>query len=247
LLQADAAQAPLRGCLLSGGASRRMGTDKAQLPHPEGGSWLERTLSLLLELDIPVTLLSRHPRHLQLARAMASRHTLQPGLAPMVGADSAAAGFFPTAPRPEQAQAMPFPGSAPRLIAVSEPPPWQGPLLALHRLMQGHPDERLLLCPVDMPWLTPETLQTLLRAAADQPQRIHLAHDGERLQPLLGVYPSQVAQRDALRAAIEAGERRLQGWLASQCCREVRLDRLSLRNVNQPEQLGDDPGWGPAA
>ena len=44
------ATAPLRCCLLSGGASQRMGTDKALLPHPEGGTWLERSLRLLLSL-----------------------------------------------------------------------------------------------------------------------------------------------------------------------------------------------------
>ena len=42
-----AAPGSLRCCLLSGGDSRRMGRDKALLPHPEGGTWLERSLGLL--------------------------------------------------------------------------------------------------------------------------------------------------------------------------------------------------------
>ena len=47
-----------------------MGQDKALLPHPEGGSWLERTLGLLAALQAPITLLSRHRAHLQLAEAL---------------------------------------------------------------------------------------------------------------------------------------------------------------------------------
>ncbi|MCX5943312.1 MAG: molybdenum cofactor guanylyltransferase [Cyanobacteria bacterium] len=58
---------PLRPCLLSGGDSRRMGQDKALLPHPEGGTWLERQLRLLATLGEPVTLLTRHSSHLELA------------------------------------------------------------------------------------------------------------------------------------------------------------------------------------
>ena len=57
----------LRCCLLSGGGSRRMGRDKALLPHPEGGTWLSRTLLLLAQLGAPITLLSRWPQHLSLA------------------------------------------------------------------------------------------------------------------------------------------------------------------------------------
>ena len=37
-----------------------MGRDKALLPHRQGGCWLERTLALLGELELPITLLSRH-------------------------------------------------------------------------------------------------------------------------------------------------------------------------------------------
>jgi molybdopterin-guanine dinucleotide biosynthesis protein A len=152
-----------------------MGRDKALLPHPEGGTWLERSLLLLAELGAPVTLLSRHPRHLEMARALA---------------------------------AAPLP-----ITAVPEPSPWEGPLLALHRLMALYPGQLLLLCPVDMPALTGAALRQLLAAANAEPTVIHLAHDGRRLQPLLGLYPSGAAIRSSLAAAVAAGERRLQGWL----------------------------------
>jgi molybdopterin-guanine dinucleotide biosynthesis protein A len=182
-----------------------MGSDKALLPHPEGGTWLERTLRLLAELGQPISLLSRHPRHLALARELAE----------------------------QLAAAAPTPVA---ITAIAEPPPWEGPLLALHRLMQRHPDQRLLLCPVDMPGLSLETLQALL-AAALEPGLFHLAHDGQRPQPLLGVYPTQAGPRRQLAAAIGRGERSLQRWLATQPCRMVALDPATLGNVNRPEEL----------
>jgi len=201
---APALDLPLRACLLSGGESRRMGRDKALLPHPEGGTWLERTLLLLGQLEAPITLLSRHPAHLALAPAA--------------------------------------------ITALAEPPPWEGPLLALHRLMQRHPEQHLLLCPVDMPDLTLATLHTLLAAAGDAatdgcPTRLHLAHDGERLQPLLGLYPSSTPIRTHLAAAVQRGERRLQSWLAALPARAVPLDPRAIRNVNRPE--ADQPAAAP--
>jgi molybdopterin-guanine dinucleotide biosynthesis protein A len=188
---------PLRCCLLSGGASQRMGQDKALLPHPAGGTWLEHTLRLLAELEAPITLLSRWPQHQALAEAL----------------------------------------QLPHLEALAEPPPWEGPLLALHRLMERYPDERLLLAPVDMPHLNTAALHNLLDAAAKAPLRIHLAHDGERRQPLLGIYPSPASIRSTLAAAISNGERRLLRWLDSQPCNPVPLPAGAIRNVNSPAEL----------
>ena len=187
-----------------------MGRDKALLPHPEGGTWLERSLRLLAQLNAPITLLSRHRAHLQLAEALQVE--------------------------------LKATGVALELIA--EPPPWEGPLLALHRLMEQHPDERLLLCPVDMPDLSLAALQALLAGAATgSPIRLQLAHDGERLQPLLGLYPSSAPIRAHLAAAAERGERRLQGWLATLPYQTVPLDPRAIRNVNRPKpiQASDSP------
>jgi molybdopterin-guanine dinucleotide biosynthesis protein A len=179
-----------------------MGRDKALLSHPEGGTWLERSLRLLAQLQAPITLLSRHRAHLQLAEVLQVE---------LKARDVA-------------------------LELIAEPPPWEGPLLALHRLMEHHPDERLLLCPVDMPDLSLAALQVLLGGAATgSPTRLHLAHDGERLQPLLGLYPSSAPIQTHLAAAVERGERRLQSWLVELPCRAVPLDPRAIRNVNRPE------------
>ncbi len=186
-----------------------MGRDKALLPHPEGGTWLERTLLLLAQLEAPITLLSRHPGHLELAQRLNGQQAAR---------------------------------SRPTLLApisfLSEPPPWEGPLLALHRLMEKYPNELLLLCPVDMPHLSLAALRSLL-AAADTPAaagsaRLHLAHDGERLQPLLGLYPSSTPIRMPLARTVGQGQRRLQGWLAGQPYQPVPLDPEAIRNVNRP-------------
>jgi len=174
-----------------------MGQDKALLPHHEGGSWLERSLRLLAELEAPITLLSRWTNHLAMAEAM----------------------------------------ELPQLEAVAEPPPWEGPLLALHRLMERHPGERLLLCPVDMPGLNREALESLLAAGALAPQRILLAHDGTSCQPLLGLYPAGGDKRRSLAGSIASGERRLQTWLANQPCDLVELPASTIRNLNRLEEL----------
>jgi molybdopterin-guanine dinucleotide biosynthesis protein A len=194
----------LRACLLSGGASRRMGTDKALLPHPAGGTWLEFSLGRLAALPLPITLLSHHRSHQALARPLRD-------------------------------------GLGQPITVLEEPPPREGPLLALDRLMEHHPDQGLLLCPVDMPWLETAALEALVAATSSSaailmaPSAIRLAHDGRRLQPLLGVYPALASRRQGLRAFTAGGGRRLQDWLAGEEVVPVALPAAGLRNANRPD------------
>ncbi|MCP9791216.1 molybdenum cofactor guanylyltransferase [Vulcanococcus limneticus Candia 3F8] len=192
-----------------------MGRDKALLPHPSGDTWLERSLALLAELGAPVTLMSRHRSHGALAQAWADR-----------GSGGVRSG---SAAQPVE----------PALEIVQEPEPWQGPLLALARLMQRYPSERLLLCPVDMPWLDIATLADLRAAASADPARIHTAHDGSRLQPLLGLYPADGRHRRSLAAFTAAGGRSLQRWLVAVDHTAVGLPAGPLRNANHPADLAD--------
>ncbi len=193
---------PLRPCLLSGGDSRRMGQDKALLPHPDGGTWLERQLRLLASLGEPVTLLTRHSRH----RDLADRLAAQEGMAV--------------------------------LQPIREPSQQRGPLLALQSLFQAYPATAILLCPVDMPWLQPASLARLLEAGG-QAEALALAHDGERLQPLLGLYPATAERRRRLGRFTQAGGQRLQAWLDGELLQRVLLPADQLRNCNRPEDCRD--------
>jgi molybdopterin-guanine dinucleotide biosynthesis protein A len=186
-----------------------MGRDKAELPHPEGGCWLERSLRLLAGLGAPLTLLSRWPQHLERAAALV---------------EGLAAGGVP-------------------LELRQEPAPQEGPLLALHRLMELHPDQRLLLCPVDMPQLTEGCLEALLRASAGAPERIWIA-SALRPQPLLGLYPGDPGRRQRLHRAVTAGERALQRWLAGEAVGTVPMPHPLLANVNTPAELEAFTGLG---
>jgi molybdopterin-guanine dinucleotide biosynthesis protein A len=191
-----------------------MGRDKALLPHPEGGTWLERQLRLLASLGAPLTLLSRWPAHLEKASALEA----------------------PLAALGVELEQLQEPGDDARAEAP------QGPLVALGRLMEAHPNERLLLCPIDMPALTPACLRALLEAADTAPDAIWITttHQPPSLpQPLLGLYPSNTRHRQSLREALARGERGLQRWLAGEVVRSVALPTAALANVNTPQELAN--------
>jgi molybdopterin-guanine dinucleotide biosynthesis protein A len=192
-----------------------MGRDKALLPHPEGGTWLERQLRLLGGLGAPVSLLSGWPAHLALANALA---------APLA-ALGVELELLPER-RPEGREGA------------------EGPLVALGHLLEAHPDERLLLCPIDMPALTLACLEALLEAARADGEAIWIARpEGSKdqptpqPQPLLGLYPGNAGRRRSLAAALARGERSLQRWLADEAVRTVALPARALANVNTPLDL----------
>ena len=120
---------------------------------------------------------------------------------------------------------------------MQEPPPWQGPLQALGRVLPGTPAEALLVLPVDMPRLSAAVLQQLINAWYEQPDQIAVAQDGKRLQPLLAVIPTGEPFQTRLAEQLARGERRWMAWLASVPHRPVQLPSRALLNANRPEDL----------
>nr|WP_256359556.1 molybdenum cofactor guanylyltransferase [Synechococcus sp. UW106] len=180
----------LRVCLLSGGRSRRMGRDKALLPHPSGGVWLTALVDQLLPLGYPVQVLSRHRQHAEVLE-------LRPGCSVLL-----------------------------------EPPPWNGPLQALARVLPLPPGEALLVLPVDMPRLRTAVFVQLIAAWNRSPEQAAVAHDGQRLQPLLAVIPSGPPFRSCLDQQLQRGELRWMDWLMRVPHQSVRLPAEALLNAN---------------
>ena len=185
----------LRVCVLSGGSSRRMGRDKALLPHPSGGTWLTALVDQLLPLGYPVQVLTRHSEHAEL---LASR-----------------------------------PGCSVQL----EVPPWNGPLQALAKVLSPMPGEAMLVLPVDMPRLRTNVIQQLIAAWNRAPEQAAVAHDGQRLQPLLAVIPSGAPFRSCLDQQLQRGELRWIDWLTRVPHQTVRLPAEALLNANCPADL----------
>ena len=186
----------LRACVLSGGASRRMGRDKALLPHPNGGVWLSELVNQLLALSLPVVVVSGHSSHQQLLHGRAGVELLD------------------------------------------EQPAGLGPLHALGQLVAAEPQqEAWLVVPVDMPLLSAALLKRLIQVWELDPNQAAVAADGQRLQPLLGIYPSSEVFTASLRQQLSEGDRRWMHWLERIPYRPVLLPADQLRNFNAVSDL----------
>ena len=185
----------LRVCLLSGGESRRMGRDKALLPHQKGGVWLTAMIEQLMPLGLPIVVVSRHQVH---ADVLAHQSDLK---------------------------------------FVLEPPPWNGPLQALNFVLSSGSDGAWLVLPVDMPRLTTVVFQQLIDAWRRHPNKVAVAHDGERLQPLLAIIPSGSPFRTSLSEQLSLDCYRWLDWLDRVPYESVVLPSGCLLNANQPKDL----------
>ena len=186
----------LRACVLSGGASRRMGRDKALLPHPNGGVWLSELVNQLRALSLPVVVVSGHSSHQQLLHGRAGVELL------------------------------------------AEQPAGLGPLHALGQLVEAEPQqEAWLVVPVDMPLLTSAVLNRLIQAWELDPCQASVADDGQRLQPLLGIYPTSEVFAASLHEQLSEGDRRWMHWLERIPYRSVQFPADQLRNFNGHSDL----------
>ena len=185
----------LRVCLLSGGESRRMGRDKALLPHPNGGVWLTAMIDQLMPLGVPVVVVSRHEGH---------------------------ADVLEHHPGPQ---------------FVLEPPPWNGPLQAFNCVLSSGSGDAWLVLPVDMPLLTTVVFRQLIDAWRRHPNKVAVAHDGERLQPLLAIIPSGAPFETCLLEQLSRGCYRWLDWLDRVPYESVVLPSGYLLNANKPKDL----------
>ena len=125
----------------------------------------------------------------------------------------------------------------PQVDVMVESPPFAGPLRALAKVLQPEPGHPLLVTPVDMPALSSAVVLQLIHAWQRDPDCAAVADDGQRLQPLLGIYPSGAPFATALDLQLRQGERRWLSWLAQIPHQRVRLSATALRNVNAPSDL----------
>ena len=121
-----------------------------------------------------------------------------------------------------------------RQVAVlEEHPPWEGPLLALAKLMTTYPGCPMLVLACDLPNLSLPLLNAL--AAPLPPRHARLTTDGAQQQPLLASYGSDLA--GTLHQAVAAGVRSFRQWLPGLQVEWLRVSSTALVNLNHPQDL----------
>jgi molybdopterin-guanine dinucleotide biosynthesis protein A len=105
----------------------------------------------------------------------------------------------------------------------------RAPVVGVAAGLRLAPTELCVFLPTDMPWVTPELLGTLARAAAGLDAAV------PQTGPLPGAYRRSVLP--VLERRIEAGELALRDALGELRTRDVELDERLLRNVNAPADL----------
>jgi molybdopterin-guanine dinucleotide biosynthesis protein A len=136
-------------------------------------------------------------------------------------------------------QALPeLPGGT-RVLVDREPD--RGPLAALQEGLRGLTGsaDRAFVCGCDAPLLRPAFVTRMLELLGDAD--IAAPHDGERWQPLAGVYHTRALS--SVDKLLASGERSLQALCNSCDARRVSLDEiravdaelLSLASCNTPE------------
>jgi len=115
----------------------------------------------------------------------------------------------------------------------------EGPLAGILATLSVIRTDFALIVPVDAPSLPSNLLKTLLSSLKPEngPMKLILAHDGQRLQPLFGVYDKRLAPD--IEHYLASGNRKLTEWCLAQ--RPVVVDMSlyadQLCNINTPGNL----------
>ena len=120
-----------------------------------------------------------------------------------------------------------------QVTVLEEQPPWEGPLLALAKLMTTCPGRPMLLLACDLPNLSSPLLEAL--AAPLPPCCVRLTTDGSQQQPLLATYGAGLAA--TLHQAVAAGVRSFREWLPSLQVEWLQVPPTALVNLNHPQDL----------
>ena len=114
---------------------------------------------------------------------------------------------------------------------------FDGPLAGLLSAFRAAVTPYVLTVPCDTPLLTGPLLRRLTEALSPAQAAIAVAHDGERLHPVILLAATRLA--DDLEAYLAAGERRVDGWIARHPWAAADYSDAPgvLANINTPETL----------
>lgn len=112
---------------------------------------------------------------------------------------------------------------------------YQGPLAGFASGMQTSSTPYIVTAPCDGPLLASDLVKRLCTALTRDDAEIAVAHDGDRLQPVYALIPTDLLP--SLEAFLATGDRKIDQWYA---CHTIALADFSdspetFRNINTPQ------------
>jgi molybdenum cofactor guanylyltransferase len=113
---------------------------------------------------------------------------------------------------------------------------YQGPLAGILTAMTAVDRPWLVATPCDSPLLPIDLVRRLFAAVRAEQADIAVAHDGERMQPVVALL--RCSLRDSLRDFLEQGGRKIDAWYAQHALAIADLSdcAAAFANVNTPEE-----------
>jgi len=111
----------------------------------------------------------------------------------------------------------------------------KGPLGGIQSALKHTSEEKVLILSCDIPLITAETLNTLLKNTENEAE-ISFATANENWHPLIGIYAKSLLP--AIEKAIENDRLKLIVFIKEYNYQEIEIaDSKSLTNINSPEEL----------
>ena len=112
---------------------------------------------------------------------------------------------------------------------------YQGPLAGFASAMQAASTPYIVTVPCDGPLLASDLVSRLCAALMRDNAEIAVAHDGDRLQPVYALVPTNLLPD--LEAFLEAGNRKIDQWYAEHvvALADFSDSAETFRNINTPE------------
>jgi molybdopterin-guanine dinucleotide biosynthesis protein A len=200
------------GAILIGGQSTRMGewTDKATLLLADGRTMVEHVAAALRALCDDIVFVGAYSPRL------------------------AGGGVGESQPARSSGG---HPGQARGYLHVADLRPQAGPLGAIEALLASNLADEYLVCPCDVPRITPEVLRLLL-AHREAPATVLCIRGREQFEPL----PARIASSalPVVRRLLDAGQRSVWRLMEELPAAIVEIDEChaaALRNVNTHDDL----------
>lgn len=109
---------------------------------------------------------------------------------------------------------------------------FQGPLAGIARGLLTCPTAWMLVVPCDSPLLPQDLVERLAREAEQTDAQIAVAHDGQRMQPVVSLIKRELLL--SLQQYLDAGDRKIDRWYANHrlCCVDFSDQPNAFLNIN---------------